>query len=432
MALRQNALLLLLLTGLIAIAGDWSEQVAYARFWYAPAALLLLGLSYEAWIVGRALPRLELRVPSTWFLGRPTVVSLDVIHRLQRSLRFEIAPTAPPEVSMDRATRSIESGDAVTSATSFEATARRLGRHQWPAIRIRTGGVLGLAWWPRALQVDAPFRVVPDIVHESERALGVGERGEQAAMRSGSGAQILQLREYQPGDPPRSIDWKASARSRRLVSRDFSEDQQLDILLAVDAGRASGLAAGDTDRLALYANVAARLAQRAVTLDDRVGLLIYAERPLAAIAPGHGDSAVMRIRAALSMMSVQPADSNPALAALRLRSLVRHRSLIVMLTDLDDASVTGELRVAIRLLLPKHLPFIAGVASERVRALGHARASDEADVYRSLAAQEYYNTLQRNVASLRALGAPAVLASPGELDQAVLRAYISFRRRRRV
>jgi hypothetical protein len=49
-----------------------------------------------------------------------------------------------------------------------------------------------------------------------------------------------------------------------------------------------------------------------------------------------------------------------------------------------------------------------------------------------LAAQEYNNTLQRNVRSLRALGAPAVLASPGELDRAVLRAYISFRRRRRV
>ena len=90
------------------------------------------------------------------------------------------------------------------------------------------------------------------------------------------------------------------------------------------------------------------------------------------------------------------------------------------------------MRTAVRLLLPKHLPFIAGVASERVALLARAPAEDEQDVYRSLAAQEYCNTLARNVASLRALGAAAVSAGPHELDRAVLEAYLSFRQRRRV
>jgi len=86
----------------------------------------------------------------------------------------------------------------------------------------------------------------------------------------------------------------------------------------------------------------------------------------------------------------------------------------------------------VRLLLPKHLPFIAGVASERVAALASAPARDELAVYRSLAAQEYCHTLARNVASLRALGAAAVSAAPRELDRAVLEAYLGFRQRRRV
>jgi hypothetical protein len=64
--------------------------------------------------------------------------------------------------------------------------------------------------------------------------------------------------------------------------------------------------------------------------------------------------------------------------------------------------------------------------------MASARAQDELEVYRSLAAQEYCNTLARNVASLRALGAPAVSAAPRELDRAVLQAYLSFRQRRRV
>jgi uncharacterized protein (DUF58 family) len=432
MALRQNALLLLLLTVLVAIAGDWSDDFQLARFWYLPAALLLLGLAYEAWIASRAAPQLQVLAPRRWYLGRVTSLQMLIEHRLSRSVRFELAPAAAPEISMERTVRTIGAEADGTAQISAVATARRLGRYPWPAMRIRIGGVLGLAWWPRVLPASGEIRVVPEMLREADRLQGVGRRSGLEGARMGSGSEVLQLRQYQPGDPPRAIDWKASARSRRLISRDFSEDQQLDIMLGVDAGRASALAAGDTDRLALYANVAARLAQRAASLDDRIGLVVFAERPLAALAPGHGERAVTRIRALLSEMSVQPVDSNLALAAMRIRSLVHHRSLVVLLTDLDDASAAGELRTALRLLLPKHLPFVAGVASPRVEQLGNARASDDLDVYRALAAQEYVTTLRQNVTSLRSLGAAAVMASPDRLDAAVLAAYSSLRQRRRI
>jgi uncharacterized protein (DUF58 family) len=432
MALRQNALILLLLTALVGIAGDWSGEFELARFWYLPAALLLLGLAYERWIATRAEPGLEIDAPGRWFLGRATTIRFLIAHRLARALTFEVAPGGAPEISMDRSIRTISAAADSAAATAAVATARRLGVYPWHAMRIRIGGVLGLAWWPQVLKVAGEIRVVPEILREPDRMPGIGRMAGVEGQRMGSGAEVLQLREYQQGDPPRAIDWKASARSRRLISRDFSEDQQLDIVLAVDAGRASGLAAGEMDRLALYANIAARLAQRAASLDDRVGLVVYAERPLASLAPSHGEAAVARVRAVLSDMSVQAVDSNPALAAVRIRSLARQRSLVVLLTDLDDASMAGELRSALRLLLPKHLPFVAGVASPRVQALGSARASYELDVYRSLAAQEYSNTLRQNVMSLRALGAAAVLATPERLDEAVLDAYWTMRQRRRI
>lgn len=432
MGLRQNALLLMLLTALLAIVGDWSGDAELMRFWCLPAMLLLLGLAYEGWMVGRSAPELHLYAPANWFLGRATPLRLEMVHRLQRSLKFEVAISGAPEVAMDRSVRVIEASSDGAAAVALSATARRLGRYQWPATKVRAGGVLGLAWWPRTLAVAGEFRVVPDIVHDSEYSHGAKAGGVQVAQRVGSGAEILQLRDYRPGDAPRSIDWKASARSRRLICQDFLEDQQLDIVVAVDAGRASALAAGETDRLALYANVAARLAQRAAMLDDRVGLIIYAERPLAAMAPAHGAAALTRMRALLGQMTQQQAESNPALAAVRIRSLVRHRSLVVLLTDLDDSSVTSELRSAVRLLLPTHLPFVAGVSSDRIDDIARAPADDQLEVYRALAAQEYGSALRRNVASLRALGAPAVLAAPAKLDRAVLDAYLNFRRRRRI
>jgi len=431
-ALRQNALLLLLLTVLAAIAGDWSGQAQLTRYWCLPAGLLLLGLAYEAWMATRAAASLTLQLPRRWLLGRPTPVAYELRHASPRLLRFELAPAAPPEVTLDRALATVSVPAGATGRWTLAATARRLGRYSWPQSLTRVGGVLGLAWWNCPPGGSAQMQVLPDILRDNERPIGTLTRGAQPMQRVGSGSEVLQLREYQPGDAPRAIDWKASARRRRLISRDFSEDQHLEILIALDAGRASGLAAGNSDRLALYANVAARLAQRATQLDDRVGLLIYADRPLAALAPGRGVAALARLRACLAGIAVQPGDSDPALAAMQVRTLARQRSLVVMLTDLDDGSSVGPLRAAARLLLPKHLPFIASVTSERAAALAGTAAAEVLDVYRSLAAQEYSQGQARNLAMLRALGVAAVSAAPAALDQAVLAAYSSFRQRRRV
>src|SRR5262249_26964453 len=151
------------------------------------------------------------------------------------------------------------------------------------------------------------------------------------------------LREYVQGDPPARIDWKATARAGRLVTREFSEDQHLDVLVAIDAGRFSRVRAGRLDRFGLYANVAARFAEIVVPNDDRIGMMVFAAGPLAVCAPDRGLPAIMRIRRTLEQLPVPPAESDPLAAAIRIRGMLKHRSLVVMLTDLDDASLADQL-----------------------------------------------------------------------------------------
>jgi uncharacterized protein (DUF58 family) len=184
--------------------------------------------------------------------------------------------------------------------------------------------------------------------------------------------------------------------------------------------------------LSLYVNVAARLAQRATTLDDAVGVLVFAAQPLAMLAPARGAAAVGRIRDLLTACRSQPSESNPVLAAARIRAMVQRRSLIVILTDLEDASAGDQLVRAVQLLTPKHFPFIAAFQSARIEALSRAAALDPLGAYRALAAVEYTNTVEGNVRALRALGAAALTARPADLDKAVIEAYRQFRERRRI
>jgi uncharacterized protein (DUF58 family) len=420
------------LTALIGIIGSWSPSPVGSTLWSLPAALLLLGLAYESRVAARSRVKLVIAAPARWFLGRPATLSLGFRHALDRVLVMEIAPSAPDDFSLDGALRTLTVPASASVGENLHCTPRRLGLHVWPAMNIRVRGVLGLASWPQVVKDECTVRVDPELLRHEPRADGVGAIGARSGRRLGAGAELLQLRPYQPGDSPRVIDWKATARARRLISRDFSEDQHLEIVILIDAGRASGLGAGELDRFGHYINAAARLAQRAASLDDLVGLVIFADRPLLELPPARGIPAMMRIRSCLSAAHVERGESNPLHAAVRVRSLVRHRSLVVILTDMDDATVAGQLAAAVRMLLPKHLPFIAGLASKAAETLTRSPAHGWLDPYRALAAQEYCISLERKVRALRALGAPALVAMPDQLERAVFDAYSSFRRLRRV
>jgi uncharacterized protein (DUF58 family) len=430
-SLRRNAFLLVLLTVALAVVGDWSEDALLAVSWRIPAALLLLGLAYESWLVARAALKTTLESAPKLFLGRAAQVNIVCRHALRRSLLIELAPSAPDYFEVDGGPVSLNIKAQEGAILAVRVTPTRLGKYSWPDLAIRATGPLGLAWWPRRLPCSQEIQVLPDIFRNAGEVAGAAESGAQSGFAIGAGIEILRLRDYRSGDSPRAVDWKATARAGRLISRDFAPDDGLQIVIVVDAGRSSALRAGALDRFGHYVNIAARLAQFAAERDDLVGLIIYADRPLAALAPARGVAAVTRVRQMLAAAKVERTESNPLYAATKVRSLVRHRSLVVLLTDIDDASVQSQLAQAARFLLPKHLPFIAGLSSAAAESMAHASAHEWLDPYRSLAAQEYTLGLQRKVAALNALGAPALVARPEHLEHAVFAAYTNFRRRRR-
>jgi uncharacterized protein (DUF58 family) len=432
MSLRQNALLLILLTGLFGIMGLWSASPELGRLWALPAALLLAGLAYEATLLSRWVVELELQVPEYWPLARSQAVEFTFRQRARPTLWIQVALSSPAEFASQPRVETLRLKSGAPTSAKLNSAPRRLGRYSWPSPTVRIGGTLRLAWWPRKIAVDRRVTVVPDMVADTERSSGDRDAGAQPARIGGTGGEVLQLRDYRRGDPLRAVDWKATARRGRLVSRDFSQDQHLEVIVAIDAGRASALGAGDVDRLSLYVNVAARFAERATYLDDAVGVVVFAAQPLAVLAPARGDAAVARIRDLLTACRVQPNESNPVLAAARIREMAPRRSLILMLTDLEDASAGEQLVRAVRLLTPKHLPFIASFQSSRIEALSHAVAQDALTAYRALAAVEYTNMVENNVRALRALGAVALTARAADLDRAVMETYRGFRDKRRI
>jgi len=446
--LTPLAVVALVAAALLGVAGTWSESVGAFPWWRLVVVLLVAGLTYEFVAVRRRDVSAAWRAAERLFLGRVETLELELGNPSARTLTLRTLPLLPAGIAevedaalpdaVNPAERPPEDARELrlpargSARTEVAVRAIELGSHDWPPLPVRVLGPLGLAWWSRKVATNARSTVLPDTLGRRATITGSAEAGSAPQSRLGGGHELYQLREYRSGDPRHTIDWKATARTSRLITRVFSEDQHLEIMILLDAGRTSRTEFDGMSQLGHYVNLAARFAEYCATGDDRVGLVVFADRPLRVVPPGRGHSGVLDIRRALAGLEPHPIESDALEAALYVRRLVRHRCLTIVLTDLYESTSTGRLAQAARLLAPKHLPLMIGLLGAEVAALADGEAHDWLDPYRGLAARAYARQVRANIARLGALGALAMTARPEELDRKVLGQYRLLRAQHRV
>jgi uncharacterized protein (DUF58 family) len=141
---------------------------------------------------------------------------------------------------------------------------------------------------------------------------------------------------------------------------------------------------------------------------------------------------VRRIREALEQLMTERAESQPMVAARAVIRMARSRSLVIWLTDLDEPSGTTELQTAVRQLALRHVVVCAGLDNAKWHALRARPARNWRDPYIALAAGAEAERIRGLETFLRGAGALVVSASAERLEYAVIHAYQSQRRRRRI
>lgn len=416
---------------LLGIVGQWSGE-ALSHLWRYPAALWILGLIYEGLLARLSVHHIKLITDQRAALGKPLPVSIEIDNPTSRVLEVETMPDFPSDLSVQRKISywSIKAGSS--SSQAMYVTPQRLGKINWHRLYTRSLGRLRLAWWNRRIDLNSSLTVEPDHLLADERRNGTQQQGDINQRVTGTGHELLGLREYQQGDPLRAIDWKATARSGKRTVRLFTEEQHLELMLCIDVGRTSGLQADNLTRLHHYANIAARLAEKAILNGDHVGLIIYADNVRVALPPARGLPAIQQIRQQLEKLETIQRESNPLNAALRVRQLVRQRSLVIIFGDIDENTAAEQLLRATQLLTPKHLPLLAGINDREIDALYKEPASDWLDPHYAFATSQSAHARHKTVMQLHRLGAHVLTTFPEYLDKRLLHYYEDLRIRRRV
>ena len=119
--------------------------------------------------------------------------------------------------------------------------------------------------------------------------------GQYHSVFKGRGMAFSEVRQYQPGDEVRTIDWNVTARMNDAYVKVFTEERELTVMLLVDVSASGSFGSGERSKAELSAEVAAQIAFSAIANNDRVGLVLFSDRIEKVVPPRKGKSHVLRL-----------------------------------------------------------------------------------------------------------------------------------------
>lgn len=434
MSLTRLSVTLCALIALLGAVSLWQPDSNLDYVWKLLAILMVLGLMVEYRFSRAYAPQVRIHSSGHGYLGRTQPAVASITNPVGRTVELEIQFPASAELGIRDTISPLRIGADETSEIGVAMKPTALGHYAIPRPTVFAKGALGLGWWKIAATMqNVDVAVGPEIRHFADAVAGTAsDSPETLSRRRGSGTEFFDLRLYQPGDPLRAIDWKATAKVGVPMTRTRTQDQQLEVMIMIDASNSSRVRVAGMSRLSHYANLAASLASRALHNNDRVGIAVFADDLIRLTSPGKGEQHTAGIYHALGEMRIVPTDSGPMQAIQALSRHLQRRTLLVIMTAVADRGHAAQLRESLAMLGDKHAIMVVSVDDTVHEEYAARLATDAMDPYLAFAADDQL----RNMASMRKMlhriGCHLVASSPELLLSALLNTYQDLRNRRQI
>src|SRR5438046_1788701 len=169
--------------------------------------------------------------------------------------------------------------------------------------------------------------------------------GDYHSVFKGRGMNFEEVREYQPGDEIRAIDWNVTARLGSPFVKKFTEERELTVMLIVDVSASGNFGSTSQSKRELAAEVACLLAFSAIRNDDKVGLLLFSDRLELFIAPKKGRSHTLRIIREILFFDPVGRGTDAAAALDHLNKIITRRAVVFLISDFQPPDFSRELAV---------------------------------------------------------------------------------------
>jgi uncharacterized protein (DUF58 family) len=314
---------------------------------FLAGALVSVGLDALMSLPPRALG-VAWKLPAMLYIGSsdPAVFTLTST-RGGRPVPVELALDADPRLRPPPRVRAIVSPGG-SAEIGIRLRPLRRGMAEVERLWLRWQGPMGLVWRHSEHLIEAEIPVLPNVRAVRAAAIRFFARdaptGQKTQSQQGDGSEFDALRDYVPGLDRRSVDWKHSARHRKLVCKEFKAERNHNIVLAFDTGHLMSEPLDGVARLDRAINASLLLAYASLREGDRVGLFGFDAQVRLYTEPASGLQNFTRVQHAAAELEYRPEETNYTLGLTHLSARLKRRSLVVLMTDFID-TVTAEMMV---------------------------------------------------------------------------------------
>ncbi|WP_095132731.1 DUF58 domain-containing protein [Pseudomonas sp. Irchel s3h14] len=400
--------------------------------WGLLLALLALALLDGVGLKRLPSPRVKRQMPGSLALGRWSEVRLEVEHDFHQPLNIQIFDHVPESLSFENLPLSVELQPGQHSQTGYRLRPLKRGHFTFEHCEISLPSPLGL-WSDKCLlNVVDNTRVYPDFARlYGGQLLAVdnwlSQLGVRQRQRRGLGMEFHQLREFREGDSLRQIDWKATARQRTPIAREYQDERDQQIIFMLDCGRRMRSQDGELAHFDHALNACLLLSYIALRQGDAVGLSTFASDRPHYLAPVKGtDQLKVLLNTVYDLNSTQrPADYQAAASQLLARQ--KRRALVVLVTNLRDED-DEELLTAVKRLSKQHRVLVASLREDVLDTLRHTPVQTLPEALTYCGTVEYLNERVELHERLSAHGVSVVDARPAELGAELVTRYLSWKK----
>jgi len=388
------------------------------------------------WVWRLPSPRLQRHLPGSLALGRWSDVRIEIEHDYRRSVPIAVFDHGPQGPGNRFETQFLPQNITLSHRRKAQLNYRlrptSRGQFSFEQVEIQLRSPLRLWLTRRCIALTNSARVYPDFARMHNGQLlavdnWLSQIGIRQHQRRGLGLEFNQLREFREGDSLRQIDWKATARQRTPIAREYQDERDQQIVFLLDCGRRMRSQDGELTHFDHALNACLLLGYVALRQGDAVGLSTFAAEPDRHLAPVKGSAQLnLLLNHVYDLDSTQrPADYSAAVRQVLIRQ--KRRALVVLVTNLRDED-DEELLGAVKQLGRHHRVLIASLREEVLDELRQAPVQTWQQALDYCGTVDFLNARAGLHERLSAHGVPVLDVRPGELGPQLVSRYLSWKK----
>lgn len=422
---------ILIIAGLMISFSGWFAPLMVAGITLVVLTLVLAAADWQK-LISLGKPEVKRTVDEKLSLGAKNLVTLRIRNSSFSRLSGAIRDEYPEDFSAHGNVIEIAIPPRSEIDLTYHVTPPHRGDFAFGDIYLRLNGPTGLLIRQIKYPMQEQVKVYPNILDLRRYEIGlrrerVVQPGQRVMRVHGRGTDFESLREYLPDDEFRAIDWKASARRNKLISRQYQEEKSQNVIILLDCGRVMGPVVDGLSRLDWSINAAMMLAHVAAIKGDKVGLMAFGEDIQTYSSPKSGKSQTLNMLSMTYNLQSAVGDSNYYRAFPFLARKWNRRSLVVVFTELVDPEASKPLISQISSLTRKHLCMVVAMSDPAIYAAIKTEPGKSGDAFQIAAAKQVIQGRKLAAAQLTRAGAIVLDVPPPHFTPAVVNQYLSVK-----